>query len=250
MSFLLAYSEMVAMRYKIIGNFFLSAALLVLMLPVARGDINGEDQSDFGVVTACSRSLCSRVGFKGDNAILIQGSDQLGLEYYRYRKAVKIKNKKNYIVGCRLVVLFPSAWTVYTPDGNNNWRETIPSLESSLLDSIPFGEDYRFMYSKATTLNSINSYIKVVRVSGSRDGSILESLSAEEIHKEVIPGIAMVELDSVCHKIGKEDRVSIFVPKVGAYRDGVDKTRPVVNSIFFNEIALPQDMVVEISKIN
>lgn len=77
-----------------------------------------------------------------------------------------------------------------------------------------------------------------------------ESLSAEEIHKEVIPGLAIVKLDSVCHSIGKEDRVSIFIPKVGAYREGVDKTRPVVNSISFNEIVLPQDMVVEISKIN
>jgi hypothetical protein len=163
---------------------------------------------------------------------------------------VNVKNKKAYLDGCRLIALFPSAWTVYTPDGSNNWRETIPSLESLLLDSIPFGEDYRFMYGKATILNSINSYIKVVKVSGSREGSISESLSAEEIHKEVIPGLAMVKLDSVCHKIGKEDRVSILIPKVGAYRKGVDKTRPVLSSVYFNEIVLPQDMVVEISKIN
>lgn len=238
------------MRCKTIGNFFFGAVLLALLSPIARGDINGEDQSDPGVITACSKSLCDRVGFGADNPILIQSNDQLGLEYYHYRKVVKVKNEKTYLDLCRLVALFPSAWTVYTPDGSNNWRETIPSLESLLLDSIPFGEDYRFMYGKATILNLINSYIKVIKVSGSRESSISQSLSAEEIHKEVIPGLAMVKLDSVCHKIGKEDRVSILIPKVGAYRKGVDKTRPVLSLVYFNEIVLPQDMVVEISKIN
>lgn len=81
------------MRCKTIGALSLVVAFLALMSPIARSDINGEDQSDPGVITACSKSLCDRVGFMADNPILIQNNDQLGLEYYHYRKVVKVKNK-------------------------------------------------------------------------------------------------------------------------------------------------------------
>ncbi|CDF82500.1 hypothetical protein PKB_1135 [Pseudomonas knackmussii B13] len=221
------------------------AAISVALLSptVWSNELDPAHLEEAGRINLCSKSFCERFEPLSTKTLRIDQASDVGIEVHTTR--VLPFHVGSYLnpggFTCHFVVLFSSTHGLYTPNNKDIWQSFNPRKKSEFLSSAK-GEDRSYLAGQGIKSNYIHSYLKISGYRKGKSFSKIDSMSARSLAREAIPGISMAEIETPCSPgdIVAGDKVSLYIPKPGAYPKGPDKSRGDLYSGSFTEFSLPE----------